>query len=106
MKKKISIIFLALLLTGILLYAQNKLAWSDFGVITSKIEQCESLAAQPHKEIEGLKTEKEKIMDNTDRFNALKLIIDIHPDYTMPDLAARYNKLKNLMDYIEAQGLN
>jgi len=84
----------------------NPLAWSDFNVITGKLQECESKTVELYNLLVNLNDEKTKIVDDPARLAGITEIINIHPDWAVADIASRINVLKLLGIYIHENGLD
>lgn len=82
----------------------KKQAFNDIGFIFRQVEIVEKVAFRLHHligEIEALKTE---ILDDVDRKKALKVLVDLHPDYDIVDIEAKINKLSTLKTWLKDNG--
>jgi hypothetical protein len=84
----------------------NELAWSDFSVITSLLDECESSTKSLFIKLVDLNNEKVKIVDDQERLDGITEIINIHPDWTVADISARINAMKQLGIYINQNNLD
>lgn len=79
----------------------NKQGWRDFAVIIGRIKGLVNDIAQMNNDIERLLKDKQDIIDDPDRKDELKTILDINPDYSINWVATRIAKLEELKSYLE-----
>lgn len=101
------IVALAVCFLATMLIAQQttREGWRGFNRLTATIERTETQAQQLYNEFVVLKKLKVNIIENTALFDEVKKVIDVHPDYTVTDIAGRINTLEASVKNLVENGL-
>jgi hypothetical protein len=78
----------------------NEQGWKDFNQITRMIGEAKKQIIQFNNVVERLKVDKAAILDDATRRAEMKKIVDIHPDYTVTNLQADFQKMIDLQTYL------
>ena len=101
MKKTITILLVLCVVGFLIAQDLQKQAFDDFNGFVKRVEDVKNQVVRIHHlicEIDDLKTE---ILDNVDRKKALKVLVDLHPDYDLVEIQDTIFKLKQLKVWLE-----
>lgn len=81
--------------------AANQQAWDDFGRFVGAINRAKSDVKEIFRNIGRIDEMKIEILDDQERSDELKKIIDQHPNHSITSLASDIVKLNSLRDWLE-----
>jgi len=82
----------------------NLQAWQDFNKTIRSVMVAVGKVDELYDKIKTLEELKSEIIDDNERKTELIKIFNIHPDYSVAWFTARFNKLKELKQYLEDNG--
>ena len=74
--------------------------WQDFERVTREFNRIQESIEDISRWIDSLQAIKTEIFDDVDRKAALKVILDIHPSYTITGVVATYQKYQALKTWL------
>jgi len=82
----------------------DRQAWQDFQLFVVHLYRSGNEILRFYSTLLQIERQKIEIMDNPQRKAHLKQIVDIHPDYSVDEVAEKYVKLMKLKTFLESNG--
>lgn len=97
MKKIIMVILCVATVSLVMGQQATKAGWIAFNQFTQQMESTSSAARQLYNEYSSLLGTKNEITGNATLLAEVQKVIDVHPDYTLPQLIAKLNALEDVV---------
>jgi hypothetical protein len=78
--------------------------WTDWRELQSVLSNLDTATQNVKILVDHLETIKVAVLDNQARKDALKLLVDLDPDWSMAQLQALYVKYRAIGDWLESNG--
>lgn len=105
MRKFITTLLVLVCIGFVFTQITEKQKWNDFGTLTNTIEGLKMNIQHVYNVIGQIETLEEKVLNDPERKAEVKKLIDLHPDWTVSDIAGFLVKIKNLAIHLELNGL-